>query len=57
VWYEATYTVFAVTATGVLKITCCHPVDDSLVNVAVARRTPPDVHRLPTWTPLFAALL
>ncbi len=41
--------VLAVTATGVAKRTCCHPVAVSAVNGAVASKAPPAVQRLPTW--------
>ena len=33
VWYEATYTLLAVSATGVAKAICCHPDAVSLVKV------------------------
>ena len=41
-WYDATYVVFAVTATGVENDTRCQPVALSFVNVACA-----------SWMPLF----
>src|SRR5438105_680390 len=37
--------------TGVEKLTCCHPTADSAVNVAVARRVPVLVQRLPMCVP------
>ena len=44
-------------ATGVEKFTCCHPEAVSLANVAVARRVPVLVHRLPTWVPVLVLAL
>jgi hypothetical protein len=55
--YEATYVVFAETATGLLKLTCCHPEAVSLVNVALARSVPVSVHRLPMCEPVLVAAL
>ena len=55
--YDATYTVPAVTATGVVKFTCCQPEPDSLANVADANFVPDADHKVPTWVPvLFAPL-
>jgi hypothetical protein len=48
----ATYVVSAVTATGLEKVTCCHPLAVSELNVAVARRVPAEDHRLPVWVPV-----
>ena len=49
--------VFAATATGPEKVTCCHPVADSPVKVAVARSDPEIDHRLPMWVPVLPAPL
>jgi hypothetical protein len=57
VWYEATYTVFAVMATGFEKFTCCQPEALSPIKVALARSVPKPFHRLPTCMPVLAALL
>ncbi len=51
--YEATYVVFAVTATGDENVTCCHPDADSPENVAVANNVPVDDHKFPTCVPVF----
>ena len=40
---------------GLANVTDCQPVADSPLNVAVASRVPPAVHRLPTWVPVLAA--
>ena len=40
-------------STGVAKLTYCQPEAVSLVKVAWARRVPAEVHRLPTWVPVF----
>jgi hypothetical protein len=40
VWYDATYVVFALRSIGFEKSTCCQPLGVSLVNVALASRTP-----------------
>jgi hypothetical protein len=53
VWYDATYVVFAVIATGLPKLTCCQPVAVSLVNVACPNTVPVLDHRLPTCVPVF----
>ena len=42
------------TATGVGKLTCCHPEEVSPENTAVASRVPEVDHKLPMWVPLFA---
>ena len=52
--YEATYTVPAVIATGLAKLTCCQPEAVSLLNVADASFVPEEVHRFPTWVPVLA---
>jgi hypothetical protein len=57
VWYEATYVVFAVMATGDVKFTCCQPEAVSAVKVAVASLFPELDQRLPTWVPPFPAAL
>ena len=44
----------AVIATGVGKVTVCHPVEDSPVKVADASFVPPADHKVPTWLPVFA---
>ena len=49
--------MLALIATGVAKFTCCHPEAVSPVNVAVAKRLPPLVHRFPTWLPVLALAL
>ena len=51
------YVVPAVTETGLANLTVCHPDAVSLVNVAVARRVPSVVHRLPMWVPVLAVAL
>jgi hypothetical protein len=43
--------VLAVTGMGLAKVACCHPLADSLVNVAKPRRVPALVQTLPTWVP------
>ena len=45
--------VFAVTATGVARSTCCHPVADSPVKVAEASLVPVEDHSVPTCVPVF----
>jgi hypothetical protein len=55
--YDATYVVFALTAIAGEKLTCCHPVDVSLANVADPRRVPLRDHRWPTCAPVFCAPL
>src|SRR5690242_13168159 len=44
--------VFAVIATGLEKLTCCQPLAVSLVNVAVASKTPPLLHSSPICVPV-----
>ena len=44
----------AVTATGLEKVTDCHPESLSPVKVACARRVPLVDQRLPMWVPVFA---
>jgi hypothetical protein len=55
--YEATYVVLAEIAIGEANETCCQPVADSPVKVAVPRRAPPAVHRCPTCVPVFSGPL
>ena len=50
--YDATYVVFAVTATGEAKLACCHPLADSLVNVTDASFVPVADHNVPTCVPV-----
>lgn len=47
----------AVTATGVAKLTCCHPEAVSAVKVAEASFVPLLFHRLPTCVPVLVVLL
>ncbi len=54
-WYDATYVVPAVTATGDEKVTCCQPEADSPENDADANNAPVEDHSDPMWTPVFAA--
>jgi hypothetical protein len=56
-WYEITYGVLEVMATGDAKFTCCHPEAVSFTKVACASNCPLSLHRLPTCVPVLAALL
>jgi hypothetical protein len=47
----------AVMFAGVVKLSCCQPVLDSLENVPVASSVPLVDHRLPMWVPVFAVAL
>ena len=47
--------MFGWIATGLEKVTCCHPLELSPVKFAWARRVPELVQRLPTWVPVLAA--
>ncbi len=49
--------MFAVTATGFEKFTCCQPEALSPVKVALARSVPRPFHKLPICVPVLAALL
>jgi hypothetical protein len=49
--------VFAVTATGVARLTCCQPEAVSPVKVAVASFVPVLLQRLPTWVPVLVECL
>ena len=51
------YVVPAVTSTGEVRSTCCHPDAVSSVNVMLARRLPLVSHRWPVWVPLSPGLL
>jgi len=44
-------------ATGLEKLTCCQPEVVSAVKVALAKRAPPLLQRLPICVPVLAALL
>ena len=46
--------MFAETATGEAKFTCCQPDADSPVNVAEPSFAPPVDHNEPTWVPVLA---
>ena len=56
-WYETTYVVLALMATGVAKLTCCQPEADSPENVAVANRAPVLDQRWAVCVPVFVVLL
>ena len=49
--------MFAVTATGEEKLTCCQPEAVSPVKVALASKVPLLVHRSPTCVPVLPAPL
>jgi hypothetical protein len=49
--------VLAVIATGVEKLTSCHPEAVSLMKVALARSVPLLVQRLPRWVPVLVLAL
>jgi hypothetical protein len=51
-WYDATYSVFAVIATGLARFTCCQPEAVSFTNAAWASSVPLLVHRLATCVPV-----
>ena len=53
-WYDTTYVVPAVTATGDEKLTACQPDTVSFVNVAEASCVPVDDHNVPVCGPVFA---
>jgi hypothetical protein len=57
VWYDATYVVAAVTATGEANVNVCHPVADSPLNVPVANNVPDALHKLPACEPVLPAIL
>ncbi len=44
-------------ATGLEKVTCCHPEGVSALDVAVASNWPVLLHRLTVWGPLLRAPL
>jgi hypothetical protein len=44
--------VSAAISTGAGKVTCCQPEAVSPVNVALARRVPVLLQRLPVWVPV-----
>jgi hypothetical protein len=52
VWYDATYVVPEVTATGDEKSSSCHPDAVSPANVPLASNVPEELHRLPVWLPV-----
>jgi hypothetical protein len=51
-WYDATYSVFAVMASGLARFTCCQPDAVSLTNVTCASNVPLLFHTLATWMPV-----
>ena len=57
VWYDATYVVFAFTAIGVAKLTCCQPEAVSPLNVAVPSEAPVADHRWAVCVPVLVTLL
>jgi hypothetical protein len=49
--------VFALIVTGLEKVACCQPEEDSPAKVTVASFVPDAVHRLPTWVPVLVLAL
>lgn len=47
----------AVTATGVVNSSCCHPDDDSLVKFPWAKSVPVELHSAPTCNPVLVDAL
>jgi hypothetical protein len=56
-WYEATYIVPGVIGTGLGKLTCCHPLPDSPVNVAMASSVPSIPHSRAICVPVSEGFL